>query len=58
MRERNVAKGRPAVADVSFAFRIKQKHPSVTLVLESFVSQLNDGHEAFVQKRVVEPAVD
>src|SRR5204862_1994764 len=58
MRQRDVAECRPTSADVGFAIGIEREDPGVALVAESFISEFENGHETFVQERVVEPAVD
>src|SRR5262249_62382270 len=58
VRQRDMAKGGPPVADVSFAVGIEREDPGLPLVAESLVSELEDGREAVVQEGVVQPPVD
>src|SRR2546425_6421600 len=58
MSQRNVAKGGPSVANVSFASGIEREDPGVSFVAESFISKFEHSHEAFVKECIVQPAID
>src|ERR1041385_803542 len=58
MSQRDKTERRPAITDVSISVRMERENPRIALIVVSFIRQFEDSHEAVVQKRIVEPAID